>query len=141
MTESEEYQSKSSPPQKAVQSSGGDQARPRYSITLEDLKNEVIIHTFRASGPGGQHRNVTDSGIRIVHKPSGVTVTATESRSQLRNKDKAFERLMTRLKKLNAVAKRRVPTKKSRAVRERELEKKKRIQKKKQMREMPKVDG
>lgn len=109
----------------------------RFSIELEDLKKEVKIHTFRASGPGGQHRNVTDSGVRLVHFPSGVVVTATELRSQIRNREKAFERLIARLKVLNRVQKHRIPTKKGRAVRERELEKKHHVQDKKKMRKKP----
>jgi len=113
------------------------QAKLRYNIEIEDLKKEVQIQTFRASGPGGQHRNVTDSGVRLVHFPSGVVVTATESRSQIRNREKAFARLIARLKILNRVKKRRVPTKKGPAIREREREKKHRVQKKKQMREKP----
>ncbi len=109
----------------------------RYSIDVDDLKKQVILHTFRASGPGGQHRNVTDSGVRIVHKLSGVVVTATESRSQLQNKEKAFERLIVRLKTLNRTPKRRIPTKKTRAARERELDVKHRHQTKKKMRGRP----
>ncbi len=114
--------------------------RQSYSTGVEDLKNEVKIHTFRASGPGGQHRNVTDSGVRLVHLPSGVVVTATESRSQLRNKEKAFDRLVERLKALNRIQKRRIPTKKRRAIREGEREEKHRQREKKRMREKPGVE-
>lgn len=108
-----------------------------YSTDREDLEKEVVIHTYRASGPGGQHRNVTDSGVRIIHRPSGVTVTATESRSQHRNKDKAYERLTQRLKAMNHRAKPRVPTRKSQSVRERILKEKDLLQKKKRMRKPP----
>ncbi len=111
-----------------------------FSIELADLKKEVKVDTFRASGPGGQHRNVTDSGVRLVHFPSGVVVTATESRSQIRNKEKAFQRLIARLKILNRVQKRRIPTQKGRGVRERELEKKHQVRAKKKMRNKPSLD-
>ncbi len=50
-------------------------------------------HRYRASGPGGQHRNKTESAIRLIHQPSGITVTATERRSQHENRSKAVERL------------------------------------------------
>ncbi|MFQ5598437.1 MAG: peptide chain release factor family protein [Nitrospiria bacterium] len=108
-----------------------------YSVDRDVLVREVVIHTFRASGPGGQHRNVTNSGVRIVHPPSGVVVSATESRSQFRNKEKALERLIARLSERNRARKRRVRTMKPRAVRERELDEKHRRQEKKRMRKQP----
>jgi protein subunit release factor A len=54
---------------------------------------EVRTDTFRSSGAGGQHRNVTDSAIRLTHLPTGVVVTATEDRSQHVNRKVAWERL------------------------------------------------
>jgi len=50
-------------------------------------------HRYRASGPGGQHRNKTESAIRLIHRPTGITVTATERRSQHENRAKAVQRL------------------------------------------------
>jgi hypothetical protein len=50
-------------------------------------------HRYRASGPGGQHRNKTESAIRLVHQPTGITVTATERRSQHENRANALQRL------------------------------------------------
>jgi hypothetical protein len=50
-------------------------------------------HRYRASGPGGQHRNKTESAIRLVHQPTGITVTATERRSQHENRANAVQRL------------------------------------------------
>lgn len=50
-------------------------------------------HRYRASGPGGQHRNKTESAIRLVHQPTGITVTATERRSQHENRAVALQRL------------------------------------------------
>lgn len=60
-------------------------------------QQDVRTDTFRASGPGGQHRNKTDSGVRLTHLPSGVVVTATEDRSQHRNRAAAWERLRSAL--------------------------------------------
>ncbi len=52
-----------------------------------------IVETYRASGPGGQHRNKRDSAVRMTHKPTGVVATATERRSQHENRRRAIKRL------------------------------------------------
>jgi hypothetical protein len=52
---------------------------------------------YRGSGPGGQKRNKTSNGVRIVHEPSGVIVTATESRSLAENRLHAIRRLRLKL--------------------------------------------
>lgn len=54
---------------------------------------DVVFETFRAGGPGGQHQNTTDSAVRAIHKPTGLTAVAREERSQHRNKALAVERL------------------------------------------------
>jgi ribosome-associated protein len=101
------------------------QAPPPYSIEREALEREVLLETFRASGPGGQHVNKTNSALRLVHPPSGVVVIAQDSPSQARNRETAFERLIERLRRLNHVPKRRIATKPSRGARERRLQSKK----------------
>lgn len=63
---------------------------------LEDdarLLADCEVHTHRASGPGGQKRNKTESAVRIVHRPTGISVVATESRSQHENRARALRRL------------------------------------------------
>lgn len=57
------------------------------------LLSQCDVDTYRASGPGGQKRNKTDSGVRLRHKPSGLMVIAEESRSQPENKARALRRL------------------------------------------------
>jgi protein subunit release factor A len=79
---------------------------------------------FTASGPGGQHRNRTESGVRLTHFPTGVTVTATERRSQARNRGAALERLRERLRALSHRPKPRKPTAPTRRARERRLREK-----------------
>jgi len=91
---------------------------PPYPLDRETLERECEVEYFIASGPGGQHRNKTESGVRLTHHPSGLVLTATERRSQHQNLDKAYERLTERLAKLNEVQKKRVPTRLSRRKRE-----------------------
>lgn len=58
---------------------------------------ELKMETFRASGPGGQHVNRTDSAVRVTHLPSGIVCTASEERSQIRNRELALLRLREKL--------------------------------------------
>lgn len=66
-------------------------------------QSDVFFSTLRAGGPGGQHQNTTDSAVRAVHKPTGLTVVVREARSQHRNKALAIERLQS-LAEAQAVA-------------------------------------
>lgn len=90
------------------------------------LAREVRVDTYRASGPGGQHVNRTESAVRLVHLPTGVTVTASDTRSQARNRELAFERLADRLARLSARPKPRKPTKVPVAAKRRRVAEKKR---------------
>lgn len=62
---------------------------PILSVTLKDCE----VQTFRAGGPGGQHQNKNETGVRIIHRDSGARGEARDSRSQLENKRAAFRRM------------------------------------------------
>jgi protein subunit release factor B len=64
--------------------------KPLVSVTKKDFK----IQTLKGSGPGGQHRNKTETGVRITHPESGAIGLATDSKSQSANKKAAFQRLV-----------------------------------------------
>ena len=98
----------------------------QYPTDRLSLERDCDLEFFIASGPGGQHRNKVESGVRLVHRPSGVTVTATERRSQHANREVAFERMAARLEEMQQVATPRRPTRPSAASRERRLEAKRR---------------
>ena len=98
---------------------------PPYTTDRQALEREVVVEVFRASGPGGQHVNKTESALRLTHPPSGVVVTSQDTPSQFRNRQTAFARLVQRLERLNHVPKPRVATKPSRSAREKRITEKK----------------
>jgi protein subunit release factor B len=88
----------------------------------DDLLRECEVDTFRASGPGGQHVNKTESAVRLTHRPTGVVVTCREARSQHRNKEVCLRKLRERVEKLNHRPPKRVPTRATKGAKERTLE-------------------
>lgn len=60
-----------------------------FSVTIKDCE----VQTFRSGGKGGQNQNKRDTGVRIIHHPSGARGEARDERSQLQNKRLAFTRM------------------------------------------------
>ncbi len=110
---------------------------PKFDTGLEVLKKQVVMETYKSSGPGGQRKNKTETAVRLTHLPTGMTVVATEHRSQAKNRELAFQRLQERLAKLNRVRKRRIPTRVSSGATEARLTEKKAVSSKKRLRKKP----
>lgn len=92
----------------------------------ELCESELEVTFFRASGPGGQHRNRRETAVRIRHLPTGIVVSATERRSQADNRAVALERLAVAVARLHHRRAHRVATRPTRAARERRLTAKRR---------------
>ncbi len=62
-------------------------------------ERDLVFSTFKATGPGGQHRNKVETAVRVVHKPTNVSVTASDSKSQIQNRKSAIEKVKLALQK------------------------------------------
>lgn len=103
----------------------------------EDLLTECKVSAYRASGSGGQHVNVTDSAVRQTHLPTGIVVTSQKERSQYLNKKECLTKLRKVVEKLNYRKPRRIATRISQSVRNKNRIKKSKASEKKHLRRPP----
>ena len=109
--------------------------RPRHFATdMDTLEKEVLVEPYRAPGPGGQRKNRKETAIRLTHPPSGITVVASERRSQAQNREVAFDRLIKKLAQINRPRKRRIPTRPSASAIRKQQDHKEKLSRKKSLR-------
>jgi protein subunit release factor B len=106
----------------------------------DDLLDECIVQTYRSSGAGGQHVNVTDSAVRLIHSPTGLVVTSQKERSQLLNKRECLKKLREHVEKLNYRKPRRIPTRIPRSALAKNRKEKSKTSEKKSLRHRPKEE-
>src|SRR5438046_7519163 len=101
------------------------QFRMRYPTDRAALEQDCDLEFVVAGGPGGQHRNKVETGVRLTHRPTGLMVTATERRSQSANREAAFDRMAEKLEARQKVQKPRRATRPSAAAKAVRLQEKK----------------
>jgi len=96
----------------------------RWTRELLELMDECDVVPYKASGPGGQHRNKAETAVRVTHRPTGIVKLGTESRSQSANKLRALSRVWEELERRSRKPKPRTATKPTRAAKRKRVDEK-----------------
>lgn len=107
--------------------------------TPEEVARDCEVQVFRATGPGGQGVNTTDSAVRMRHVPTGITVVSRESRSQLQNRERCLQKILETCRRRAVPPRPRKKTRVSASQKRRRLESKRSRGQLKQLRR--RVDG
>ena len=110
---------------------------PAWQLSDDALLAQCEVQAHRASGPGGQHRNKAETAVRLVHRPTGVTVEGKDERSRTQNLRIALARLREKLEKRAYRPPPRRPTRPTRASRRKRVDEKKKLGEKKALRRGP----
>jgi protein subunit release factor B len=105
-----------------------------HELRDDELLAQCEVQAHRAGGPGGQHRNKTETAVRLVHRPTGVVAEGKDQRSRAQNLAAALARLREKLARRAYRPPPRRKTRPSRAAEERRLEAKRRASAKKKER-------
>lgn len=112
----------------------------QHPTDRESLERDCDLEFFVAGGPGGQHRNKVETGVRLTHRPTGIVVIATERRSQSANREAAYERMAEKLEKSQRRPKPRKATKPTTESKRKRIEEKRRQGERKRARAKVEVD-
>ena len=113
---------------------GNEGSETPYGLDSESVERDSAIQFLRGSGPGGQNRNKVETGVRLTHGPTGVSVAATDTKSQSQNRENALERLRNKLVDMNTTEAPRVPTKTPASAKRQRVDQKRLLGKKKESR-------
>jgi ribosome-associated protein len=105
-----------------------------HQLTDDELLAQCDVQAHRASGPGGQHRNKSETAIRLVHGPSGVSAEGKDQRSRTQNLGAALARLREKLERRAYRPPPRRPTRPTRASKKKRMDEKRRLSAKKRHR-------
>ena len=106
----------------------------KHPTDRESLERDCDLEFFVAGGPGGQHRNKVETGVRLTHRPTGLVVTATERRSQSANREAAYDRMAEKIEKSQRPRKPRKATKPSAQSKRKRVDEKRKLSERKRSR-------